>query len=128
MQNGTFPTTTTSYSLGMGGMFPAPTTNGWSTHIRAGTKFGSGFAAPFLATARLGAGVQLGGFDGRLNLTGTLIPLLLVGLDANGAANIPVIDPLPVFGGLSTLYAQSVVVSPTLTSLHFTNVNAVTFQ
>jgi len=128
LQNGSFATTTATYALGMGGMFPPPTTHGWSTHVRAGPKYAGGFAAPFLATAKLPSGIQLGGIGGSLCITGTLVPLLLVGLDANGAANIPVLDPVPVFGGLSTLYAQAVVVDPTFASIHFTNMNGVTFQ
>ncbi|MEZ5962983.1 MAG: hypothetical protein R3F56_03960 [Planctomycetota bacterium] len=127
-QNGTFPTGTTTYARGMGGMFPLDTTHGWSTHIRAGAKFASGFAAPFLSTARLPAGLNIAGIDGRLALTGTLVPLPLFNLDATGGVDIPLLDPVPLFGGLSTAYLQSVVVSPTLTDIHFTNSNAVTFQ
>jgi hypothetical protein len=128
MQHGSFATGTTTWARGMGGMFPPPTTHGWSTHINAGTKYAGGFVAPFLATGRLAGGIQLSGIDGSLCITGTVVPLLLVGLDGNGAANIPILDPVPVFGGLSTLYGQSVVVNSGFNSIHFTNMNAVTFQ
>jgi hypothetical protein len=125
LQNGVFATGTSTYARGMGGMFPRPG-HGWSTHIRAGTSFGSGFAAIFLGTSALAAGVPIAGIDGNLCILGTIVPFPLVPLDASGNADVKIIDPLGTYG-TTTVYLQAVVASPAF-ALHFTNMNGATLQ
>ncbi len=126
IQNGVFATTTTTYSRGMGGMFPPIGTHGWSIHVDGGTPFAGGVTGIFLSPVVINPGFPIPGIRGSLYLGSPLVSVATLPLDATGRANLSVIDPVPVLG--VTLHTQAIVVNSTLTAIGLTNVNGSTFQ
>lgn len=128
LQNGVFAVSTTNYAKGMGGMFPPIATHGWSTHISAGASYAGGFAALFASGGKLASSIAFAGFGGNLCIDpATLLPLPLLPLSATGTADVPILPVVNGPIGPATVYLQAVVVSPAF-ALHFTNMNATTFQ
>lgn len=126
LQNGVFATTTTAYSRGMGGMFPPTGTHGWSTHVDGGTGFASGVAGLFLSPAVINPGFPVPGIRGTVYLGSPLISLATVPLDANGRANVSLVDPIGLYG--ITVYLQAILANISPPGFALTNVNATTFQ
>ncbi len=96
LQNGTFATTTASYSRSMGGMFPSSTgTHGWSTHVDGGTPFAGGVTGIFLSPVVNNPGLVLPGIRGSVYLGSPLIAVATLPLSATGTADLSIVDPAP---------------------------------
>jgi hypothetical protein len=126
LQNGVFATTTATYSRGMGGMFPPIGTHGWSTHVDGGTPFANGVAGIFMSPTVVNPGLALPGIRGLVYLGAGLVPLATVGLDANGRANVSIVDPIGMY--TVTVNNQAILVDTTFTNIAMSNTNATEFQ
>ena len=126
IQNGVFATTTTTYSRGMGGMFPPIGTHGWSTHVDGGTAFNGGVTGIFMSPVVNNPGLPIPGIRGSVYLGSPLISIATLPLSATGTADLSILDPIGTYS--ITVHMQAILVDAGFTAIALTNVNSTTFQ